>query len=179
MNLDCGRGRAEKLGVERRIWLCPSHVFPTAVPTPVLPPSPPATASGRTTRVGKPDQEQPGARSRPSFPQKRRLGLDTRPPASALVPAGSALRCSAHEGRRDPSGGPGCQTSGAFHVGRGNVTQVARIQGGAFIPSGSTYLPSTPSTQKRIRTQKTFATLLIYSRFLPLSEWATSCRTPE
>lgn len=82
-------------------------------------------------------------------------------------------------GRHGHSGCPGCQTSGAFHVGRGDVIQVARIQGGAFFPSGFTYRPCPPSAQKRISTQKTFATLLIYSLFLPLSQWATSCRTPE
>lgn len=39
-------------------------------------------------------------------------------------------------------------------------------------------LPS-PQPRKGHRHKKTFATLLIYSGFLPLSQWATSCRTPE
>lgn len=81
--------------------------------------------------------------------------------------------------RRDHSEDSGLQTGGAFHVGRGVVFQVARIQGGAFFPSGSTHCPSPVPTPKRTQTQKTFATLLIYSGFLPLSQWATSCRTPE
>ena len=110
--------------------------------------------------------------------EEARLGQASRP-VQALVPAGSAQPWSARGGRRDHSECPGCQTSRALHVGRDEVVQVARIQGGASFPSGSTHRLSPASTQKRTRTQKTFATLLIYSRFLPLSQWATSCRTPE
>lgn len=42
------------------------------------------------------------------------------------------------------------------------------------------HLPSLPYPDSERDTHtKTFDTLLIYSRFLPLSQWATSCRTPE
>lgn len=155
-----------------------STSFSSHPPPPALLRAPPATASGRTTGAGKPDREgsqAPGLG--PAFP-KEEAGVRVNP-ARARVPAGSARPCRTR-GRRDGhSGCPGCQASGAFHVGRCGVIQVARIQGGAFFPSGFTYRPSPPSAQKRVSAQKTFATLLIYSRFLPLSQWATSCRTPE
>lgn len=41
-------------------------------------------------------------------------------------------------------------------MGRGAVAQVARIQGGAFFPSGSTHRPSPVPTPKRTQTQKNF-----------------------
>lgn len=172
MGEECG-----DIGVELKIWLCPSHSFPIAAP----PSGAPARPTCRDVRA-KPafcagEQEQPGACTVP-WDEQARLGHASHP-ARALVPAGSTRPCSARQGRRDHSGCPGCQTSGAFHVGRGDVIQVASIQGGAFFPSGSTHRSSPSPTQKKTRTQKTLATLLIYSRFLPLSQWATSCRTPE
>lgn len=46
-------------------------------------------------------------------------------------------------------------------------------------PRGPPIAPPQSQPRKGHRHKKTFATLLIYSGFLPLSQWATSCRTPE
>lgn len=57
-----------------------------------------------------------------------------------------------------------------------------RWQGSKAEPSSPRGPPTAPpqsQPRKGHRHKKTFATLLIYSGFLPLSQWATSCRTPE
>lgn len=159
MNLSYGGGGVEKIGTEGKSG--------SALPTAPSHDRKPLAHSGahRLPRClgGAPglgafplrgDQGQPGLGSRPSLEGTRRPGWGTRPaPPGALAPAESAQRSFALGGRRGRSEGPGCQTSGAFHVGRDDVVQVARIQGGAFFPSGSTHRPS-PPTQKRTRTQK-------------------------
>lgn len=121
------------------------------------------------------DAGQEATKSRWSWLRSGRLGPDLHPAHSGYVVCLAGLSGR----RRDHSEDSGLQTRGAFHVGRGDVFQVARIQSRAFFPSGSTHCPSPVPTPKRTQTQKTFATLLIYSGFLPLSQWSTSCRTPE
>lgn len=104
--------------------------------------APPAPRLSRAQRLRSlaPAQETKRAYSAESRPS-RRLGWGTRPaPPGRWSPQGppSPVLCT---GVTATIQKPGCQTSWPFHVGRGAVVQVARTQGGAFFPSGSTAPP--------------------------------------
>lgn len=158
---------------------------PSAASPPALRCAPPAAASGRSTRTGEPhscagDQEQLGAGARPSFLGTRRLGRGTRPaPPVRWCPR---VRPALFGARGVAATIQKVLAARQAGLSTWAETMLFRWQGSKAEPSsppGPPTAPPHPPTQKRTRTQKTFATLLTYSRSLPLSQWATSCRTPE
>lgn len=159
----------EKIGGERKIWLCPSHSFPIAASL--------SSAPARTTcqRLGK---AQTGAGSRSSFPGTRRLDWGTRQPCRCAGAAWSARLCLGSEVTATIQDAlvarlAGIPTWAEEMSLRGKDPRQSLLSLWIHLPP----LPY-PDSERDTHT-KTFDTLLIYSRFLPLSQWATSCRTPE
>lgn len=135
----------EKIGGERKIWLCPSHIFPIATSL--------SSSAARTTcqRVWEKhcrEEAPPGAESRSSFPGSRRLDGGTRQALRVswcrrVRPALFGLR-----GHRDHSGCPGCQTNEDCHLGRRDVIQGQRSKAEPSFLLGPPTAPSLPRLGK-------------------------------
>lgn len=158
MKVDPGGGG---IGTEGKTWPCSRRCAPPAARSPRSP-----GARGLPSCAPSGTIAAPGLRAAGRAAEAR-LGHASCP---AQVCAGGwprPFRRPRLPGERSPPRGPGRRRSGGKDPRR------------SLLPLRVHPPPlPTPDPEKDTHT-KTFATLLIYSRFLPLSQWATSCRTPE
>lgn len=126
------------------------------------------------------DQEQPGPGARPSLEETRRPGGGTRlAPPGRWRPQGPPSRALRSGVAATVPKAPAARQAGLFPRGQRRRGSGGKDPRRSLLPLRVHPSPlPTPDPEKDTHT-KTFATLLIYSRFLPLSQWATSCRTPE
>lgn len=181
MKLNYGGRGAEKIGAERKIWLCSRHCAPARSGAPHLSRclgEAPGLAAHRRAR-------RPGTAG-PGDSDLRRADEEARPGhASRLAPRGRW--CPRGPPSRGVRTGVAATFRKALEARRAELSLRAealrfgwqRSKAEPSSPPGPPTAPPHPGPRKGHAHKNFCHTLLIYSRFLPLSQWATSCRTPE